>query len=284
MSPVPLTPEQYRTIGQALSQVAPPSWAAMDLTVVCVGPETRSRLAARMPDGRAVKASGPVPRAVTGLLRELRREAYRPGLGTWFTAHVVVEAAGRIALDFDYDDPPPLEAAPNSWVEELRRYPREPLHVPSWLAQLAPGGQDWLGARWQVQMRPPGVDAVPASSIDATTTPEAHVSAATLVHRLASAGIDATLRRDEGEDGRGNPTTYDEVVVTVGDGYMALAFWRGLIAWTVDVFPDQADRATFSRVATRVLEAVKEVTGYSADPASLGTYECALLGADAPPA
>ncbi len=284
MNPAPLSPEQHRTIGHALSQVAPPSWAAMDLTVVCVGPETRSRLAARMPDGRAVKANGPVPRAVTGLLRELRREAYRPGLGTWFTAHVVVEAAGRIALDFDYDNPPPLEAAPSSWVEELRRYPREPQHMPAWVAQLVPGGQDWLGARWQVQMRAPGVDAPPASWIDATTTPEAHVWAATLVDRLASAGIEATLGEDEGEDGRGNPTTYDEVVVTVGEGYMALAFWRGLIAWTVDVFPDQADRATFSHVATRVLRAVQEVTGYSADVARWASYECALLGADAPPA
>jgi len=43
MSPAALTPEQYRTIGQALSHLAPPSWAAMDLTVVCVGSETRSR-------------------------------------------------------------------------------------------------------------------------------------------------------------------------------------------------------------------------------------------------
>ncbi|MCG7286415.1 hypothetical protein MHY85_10585 [Cellulomonas sp. ACRRI] len=132
MRPAPLTPEQYRAIGQALSQAAPPaSWAAMDLTVVCVRPETPSRLAARMPGGRAVKASGPVPRAVTGRLRERRREAYRQGLGTWFTAHVVVDASGRIALDFDYDNPPALKAAPNSWVEELRRYPREPQHVPS---------------------------------------------------------------------------------------------------------------------------------------------------------
>jgi hypothetical protein len=279
MSPAPLTPEQYRTIGQALAQVAPPSWAAMDLTVVCVGPETRSRLAARMPDGRSVKAGGPVPRDVTRLLRDLRREAYRPGLGTWFTAHVVVEAAGRIALDFDYDNPPALEPAPNSWAEELRRYPREPQHVPSWLAQLAPGEREWLGARWQVEMRPPGVAAPPASSIDATTTPEAHVWAATLVERLAASGVGVAMRQDEGEDGRGNPTTYDELAITVGQGYMALAFWRGLIAWTVDVFPDQADRGTFTDVATRVLEAVQEITGYSADLGSLGSYERSLLSA-----
>lgn len=277
MSPGPLTPEQYRTIGQALAQVAPPGWAAMDVTVVCVGPETRSRLAARMPDGRAVKASGPVPRDVTRLLRELRREAYRPGLGTWFTAHVVVEAAGRIALDFDYDNPPPLQPAPNSWAEELRRYPRESEHVPSWLAQLAAGGQDWLGARWQVEMRPPGVVGPRASPIDATTTPEAHAWAETLVDRLASAGIEASMRQDEGEDGRGNPTTYDELAITIGQGYMALAFWRGLITWSVDVFPDQVDRAAFADVATRVLAAVQEVTGYSADLEALSSYERSLL-------
>ncbi|GEL46182.1 hypothetical protein CHO01_12980 [Cellulomonas hominis] len=54
MSPAPLTPEQSRRIRQALALATPPGWAAMDLKVVCVGPETRSRLAARMPDGNVV--------------------------------------------------------------------------------------------------------------------------------------------------------------------------------------------------------------------------------------
>ena len=283
MSAVPLTPEQCRVIGGALSQVAPPGWVAMDLTVVCVGPETRSRLTARMPDGRTVAAGGPVPRDVTGLLRALRRAAYRPGRGTWFTAHVVVEAAGRIVLHVD-DDPPPLEPAPNSWVDELRRYPREPQHVPSWLAQLARGECEWLGARWQVELRPADAPARAASSIDATTTPEAHVWAATVVERLSAAGIDVTVRQDDGEDGRGNPTTYDALAVTVGQGHMALAFWRDLVVWTVDVYPEQTDRGTFTAVATRVVHAVQEVTGYSADLGAWGPYERALIGDAAPPA
>lgn len=85
------------------------------------------------------------------------------------------------------------------------------------------------------------------------------------------------MRQDQGEGGRGNPTTYDELAITIGQGYMALAFWRGLIAWTVDVSPDQADRSRVTDVATRVVGAVQEVTGYSADLGSLGPYERSLL-------
>lgn len=133
----PLTTEQYQAIGAALEQVAPPGWVALDLTVVCVGPETRSRLGVRMPDGSVVKATGPVPRQVTRLLREFRRAVYRPGLGTWFTARVAVEAAGRISIEADYENAPPMEPAPEAWREELRRFPRDPEHVPDWLRARA---------------------------------------------------------------------------------------------------------------------------------------------------
>lgn len=145
-SPAPLTPDQYEVIGRALAQVAPRRWVAVELTVVCVGPETRSTLGVRMPGGRVVKARGSVPRHVTRLLRDLRRDLYRPGVGTWFTARVVVEAAGGVDIDFDYDHRPPLEPAPSSWVEDLRRFPRDPQHVPSWLRLSADGAAEPLGA------------------------------------------------------------------------------------------------------------------------------------------
>lgn len=274
-----MTPDHYQLIGTALSQVSPPGWTAIELTVVCVGPETRSRLGVRMPDGRVVKAGRPVPRDVTRLLRELREQAYRPEVGTWFTAHVTVEAAGRIGIDFDYDNPPPLEPAPNSWVAELSRFPRSPEHTPAWLQQLASTSTDWLGARWQIELRPPGAPARPVTEIDATTTAEGHEWAVAIVERLRADGITARLSQDTGEDGHGAATTYDELLVPVGEGHMAVAFWRELIAWTVDVFPDQIDRRTFSHIVTHTLAAVREVTGYSPDLAGLGTYELGLIEA-----
>lgn len=277
MSPAPLTPDQYELIGTALAQVSPPGWTAIELTVVCAGPETRSRLGVRMPDGRVVKAGRPVPREVTRLLRELRQHAYRPEVGTWFTAHVTVEAAGRIGIDFDYDSPPPLEPAPNSWAAELSRFPRSPEHTPAWLQQYASTSTDWLGARWQIELRPPGAPAKPVAEIDASTTAEAHAWAVAVAERLGTDGIAARLSTDTGEDGRGAATSYDELLVSVGEGHMALAFWRELIAWTVDVLPDQVDRGTFSHIVTRTLAAVREVTGYSPDLAGLGTYELALI-------
>lgn len=280
MTPAPLTPDQYQTIGTALAQVSSPGWSAIELTVVCAGPETRSRLGVRMPDGRVVKAARPVPREVTRLLRELREQAYRPGIGTWFTAHVTVESAGRIGIDFDYDNPPPLDPAPNSWADELERFPRLPEYLPAWLRTYASTVTEWLGARWQVELRPPGAPKQSATSIDATTTAEAHEWAITIGDRMRAGGIDARLAQDSGEDGRGGATTYDELRITVGEGYMTLSFWRDLLAWTVDVLPAHVDRDTFRQVASSTLDAARDVTGYVPDLAGLGPYEAALMGLD----
>jgi hypothetical protein len=159
---MPLTTEHYQAVGTALAGVAPPGWVALDLTVVCAGPETRSRLGVRMPDGSMVKATGPVPREVTRLLREFRRAVYRPGLGTWFTAHVAVEAAGRISIEADYENPPPMEPAPEAWREDLRRFPRDPEHVP-----------DWLRARATPPARPSPYSPLRSSSRPTSTAPVA---------------------------------------------------------------------------------------------------------------
>ncbi|WP_203668305.1 hypothetical protein [Cellulomonas pakistanensis] len=86
-----------------------------------------------MPDGSVVKVTGPVPREGTRLLREFRRAVYRPRLGTWFTARVAVEAAGRISIEVDYENAPLMEFAPEAWREDLRRFPRDPEHLPDWL-------------------------------------------------------------------------------------------------------------------------------------------------------
>lgn len=146
----------------------------------------------------------------------------------------------------------------------------------------APPQPEWRGARWQVDIRPPGAAAQPATSFDATTTPEAHAWAVTVLERLASARVEARIGQDQGEDGRGNPTTYDQLLITVGEGYMALAFWRDVVAWTVEVFADQVDRDTFAHVATRVLAVVQDVTGYALDPGRLGPDERSLVGAGEP--
>ncbi|WP_250445778.1 hypothetical protein [Actinotalea sp. C106] len=141
---------------------------------------------------------------------------------------------------------------------------------------------EWLGARWELDLRPAGVPAVPATAIDATTTPEAQDWARAILVQLQALGITARIGQDEGEDGQGNPTTYDELLITVGEGHMALAFWRGLLAWFVDVFPDQCDQASFTHVARTTLAAAQEVSGYTLDLGPLTPTDRALLGVAAP--
>jgi hypothetical protein len=77
------------------------------------------------------------PEEVFELLGLLREELYRKGKGTWFTASLRMRSIARLQFDWedqaepDWSQPPPREA----YAEELRRFPRDPEFVPSWLAQ-----------------------------------------------------------------------------------------------------------------------------------------------------
>lgn len=73
--------------------------------------------------------------------------------GTWLSATVTIEAAGRFHYDFNYDvrpyggsltglltppdDPDDVMPTDDDWREDLRRYPRSAEFLPPWLAALA---------------------------------------------------------------------------------------------------------------------------------------------------
>lgn len=186
--------------------------------------------------------------------------------------------AGRIVVDFNFDDAPPADMRPalNSWVAELAQYPRAAEHTPAWLAEYGTGASQWLGARWQLRFRPADAPA-PSGRVDATTPAHARGWLVSIQAQLADAGLQSQAFEDEGEDLTGAPSTYAGLNITVGQAHMSLSFWADEVFWTAEAFADQCTREEFTTAARRVLNAVRGTTEYSLDDSALGAYERALL-------
>jgi hypothetical protein len=129
-----MSPEAYQAIGEGLASVAPDGWTALTLTFTAAAHADRSSIVATLTDGSTVVA-GPLPGTVAYTLRELRRDGYRDGAGTWFGATFTLHADGRFAADLDFDGPPAQDLAPELYVLDLLRYPRTPETTPAWLTE-----------------------------------------------------------------------------------------------------------------------------------------------------
>ena len=135
----------------------------------------------------------------------------------------------------------------------------------------------WTGIRWQLSFTAPGVPR--RRLVDATTTPEGHAWAVEVARRLQDVGHIARLGQDEGADAHGAPVMYDEInVVSVEEGYLALAFFADEVCWTVDIAPDQCTQGLAEQAVRDVCAIVETVTGYVLQTAALTPAERALLG------
>ena len=269
------TPEELGILGSALAAVAPTGWSRVEHVVRTVGPATSTTTKAQTPAGE-VEIDERIDRDARRLLTRLRTDMYRPGAGTWFTAKITIFADGRITTDFDYDNEPAYDFAPNSWADDAEKFPRTPENTPAWLAAKVEQ-PDWVGARWQLEFTADGAVLDNSAPLDATTTEQGHAWCTQIAQQLRERGHDLTQGVDDGEDGRGNPVQYDELTLTLGSGYMALAFFRDEIFWTTEVWPHEVDQASFTTLARDVLTVVRETTeydiGHQPDP-----YERKLLG------
>ncbi|MFD0902530.1 hypothetical protein [Actinomadura sediminis] len=70
------------------------------------------------------------------LFEQLREGMYAPGLGTWFTALFKLTFPFTYEVRYDREGPPRWQTPPPAAAleDELRRFPRDPEHVPEWLA------------------------------------------------------------------------------------------------------------------------------------------------------
>lgn len=82
--------------------------------------------------------------AAMDILEQHRADAYRPGVGTWFTATVTIHARGSVDADFDYDNEPQwlFDAPPPvAFVKDFGKFPRDEEHTPAWLAEKLKKGR-----------------------------------------------------------------------------------------------------------------------------------------------
>lgn len=126
----------YQRIGGALVSVAPPGWTEIQAVYLEASTTSQFQSSAVLPDGEKVWLRG-VPHDVDYAFEELRKLLYQEGKGAWYTAHATVTSEGRISFDFDYDNEPAwaTPVVPQTYVEDLALFPRDPDQQPQWLRE-----------------------------------------------------------------------------------------------------------------------------------------------------
>lgn len=142
-SSVPSMARQSELIQEIATEVAAAAsesgeWSSCTLTVRRLAPETETDLSATRPSGEL--ASIRPPRDARGQIRELPGVMYQPGVGTWLSMELTVtrvDSGSKVDVSFDYDHVPEwhIEPSSSSYVQELRKYPRDEEHTPQWLRE-----------------------------------------------------------------------------------------------------------------------------------------------------
>ncbi|SMC83492.1 hypothetical protein [Janibacter indicus] len=81
---------------------------------------------------------------------DLDRAMYERGRGTWFSMECTVEPSGEYHFTFNYDQPATFgdrEPAEESWINDLRRHPRDWDNIPDWhLVKQRYTEDEWLAS------------------------------------------------------------------------------------------------------------------------------------------
>ena len=80
----------------------------------------------------------------------LHKAMYEPGKGTWFSMECTVEPSGQYHFTFNYDQPATFGdrvPAEESWINDLRRHPRDWDNIPDWhLVKQRYTEDEWLAS------------------------------------------------------------------------------------------------------------------------------------------
>ena len=125
-------PELLTKIGQAMAQSAPAGWQRISLRATGVSSMMETALTVTL-DGGAIDRTGSIVDEGDEACEDLRVASYQPGKGTWYTATFTLDRDGRLAADFDYDNPPfDGNADPELLRDDQEDFPRDPEQLPAW--------------------------------------------------------------------------------------------------------------------------------------------------------
>jgi hypothetical protein len=131
-------PQQLiKKIGRALLGAAPPNWKQIRAEYRSAGRHIEADVTVTGDDDQQRPIRPPLD--VVELLGELRALMYRPGRGTWLSGLYVLDHPSKYNAEFEPDVEPRWRRVPPpiGFQDELRRFPREDAHIPSWLRARA---------------------------------------------------------------------------------------------------------------------------------------------------
>jgi hypothetical protein len=134
MSVPGVDPQQLiRRIGRALLGAAPPGWRQIRAEYRAAGRHIEADVLVTAQEGEPHPIRPPMD--VVELLGELRAVMYRPGRGTWMSGLYVLDHPSKYNAEFEPDTEPRWRRPPPpiGFQDELRRFPREDVHIPEWL-------------------------------------------------------------------------------------------------------------------------------------------------------
>lgn len=122
-------------IAQGVINTAPAGWTRIRVLGRMLGNGGDIMIAATMPDGKDVGMQR-VPQDVPRALAQLRHLNAKQGEGTWYTALLTIEPAGKISMNLDNTGEPKLTKGIDEkrLREEAQYFPRDEEHTPEWLA------------------------------------------------------------------------------------------------------------------------------------------------------
>ncbi|XVQ12476.1 immunity protein YezG family protein [Spirillospora sp. CA-255316] len=133
MSPAQL----FNQIGRILVADAPSGWQEILLTERYLFRRSEEVALATLKDGRVKGFTPGDGFELIDLFTALRKITYQPGKGAWFTAKFKLTIDGKFSIDYDYDNEPEWDVpiVPETYAEDLERFPRAPEYIPEWLQE-----------------------------------------------------------------------------------------------------------------------------------------------------
>ncbi|SMC83426.1 hypothetical protein [Janibacter indicus] len=138
---------QAAIVRDAVDQ-APSGWTRIQIEVSSLDGVTVFDSLADLPS--APKPVRYFPDEATFLSADLPKAMYQPGKGTWFSMECTVEPSGEYHFTFNYDQPVVFddrEPTDDTWMNDLRRYPRDWDNIPDWhLVKQRYTEDEWLAS------------------------------------------------------------------------------------------------------------------------------------------
>lgn len=140
--------QMQETIARDMVAEAPAGWTRLHGLVATLDGHSWLDFLAEVPDKQG--RTSYFPDTATFTAADLVHVMYEPGKGSWWSMECTVKPSGAYHFSFNYDQPVTFgdrEPAPESWINDLRRSPRDWDQIPDWhLVKQRYSEQEWVAS------------------------------------------------------------------------------------------------------------------------------------------